>query len=226
MYPRSRGKTYRYRFIAGHTYGDPSDLGYSSENATIMERVFEGTLDEVTAAFEDFSRRALAAGLGSASKQQYSHEKEVEEKAASLDYARFKANQAAGRAPNPRTSTDKKTGTYLVDGVGTIVVNEGYTFNDEYEVHPGANLAGAYLAEADLRGAKLDFANLTNASLRETDLRGASLVGADLTRADLTGANLQGADLRTATMPDGTIYSGRIPNPGQGSRRGPRGYKY
>lgn len=105
MYPRSRGKTYRYRFIAGHTYGEPSDLGYSSENVTTMERVFEGTLDEVTVAFEDFSRRALAAGLGPASKEQYSHEKEVAEKEASLDYARFRTNQAAGRTPNPGLGT-------------------------------------------------------------------------------------------------------------------------
>ena len=124
---------------------------------------------------------------------------------------------ARRRTPNP--STDKETGTYLVDGVGTVVVYEGYTFNEEYEIHPGADLRSAYLAEADLRGANLRGADLRNASLRETDLRGASLVRANLFRATLDGANLEGANLTGATMPDGTIYSGRAPNPGYGRRR-------
>jgi hypothetical protein len=116
----------------------------------------------------------------------------------------------------------------------------------------GANLQGANLERADLN-TSLWGANLVGANLEGADFRGARLKsGANLAYANLTGVyNLERAEMdsRTnffrATVDPETAeiiysYTGhsperlqlkinpptRTPNPGYGTHRGPRGYRY
>ena len=96
-------------------------------------------------------------------------------------------------------------------GTGTVIGSD----KKEYEIGPRADLYGAKLVGANLAGANLE---------------GAQLAWADLERAWVNLEDLAwrspGINLTGAIMPHGRIYSGRAPNPGQGTRRGPGGYKY
>ena len=96
---------------------------------------------------------------------------------------------------------DHETGEGTVTGKGD---------GREYEIGPRADLRGA-----DLRFADLAFANLTDADL----------VGASFMYAIADPGHIPLIEAATRDMIS-TIDVGRAPNPGQGTRRGPGGYKY
>lgn len=53
----------RQKFTAALAHSDIDDIGFDSRNVTTMTRIFEGSLEECDAAFEAFSKMAIAAGF-------------------------------------------------------------------------------------------------------------------------------------------------------------------
>ena len=116
----------------------------------------------------------------------------------------------------------------------------------------GANLKHTNFYAADLSGADLRGANLYDANLMGANLMGAKLAGANLLNArvdphhvplieaafrDMTeslkvsaptgkGISFYGPNGELPPLPVNRNKPGRVFNPGQGTRRGPHGYKY
>ena len=105
----------------------------------------------------------------------------------------------------------------------TRTVRERFGAKREWEVGPGANLAGANFRSVDLRGLNLTGCDLTDAIFNEADLTGACLDNATLCNAVLFrtilsgvtahGANFAGAILREAIL-SGADFSAATLGPG------------
>jgi len=80
---------FRQRFTAAFAHKNIGEDGYDSRNITTMTRIVEGSLEECNAAFNTFTKMAIAAGFGSCYRESFSRAKEADEARENLDYAIF-----------------------------------------------------------------------------------------------------------------------------------------